>query len=213
MTVEKNKILNKFFKPVPMGLTGFMAFIITVIGFMLAASYIPKFSIFNTMLSDLGNGEGGIFFNGALIISGLLALPFYFYLINLLNTHNLNRKLQALLIINCLLTITAYILLGFFPSIGINLFFEFIHGALTLICWLSGMIFYSSFSYLVLKYKELTRFHALIGFSASASLLIGVITWSPISEWIMTFFISLFILTNSLYLIIKHKKVRNRNNF
>ena len=91
--MEQGKnFLDKILRRISGGVFGILSMIIRVLCDFLAFLCIPGYDIFENMVSELGVGKGGIFFNLGLIISGIICIPFYIALIRSLTIEYLYDK-------------------------------------------------------------------------------------------------------------------------
>ena len=198
-----NFFMEKFFKFTPGGIYGLLSVFIGLLGDFLAFLFFPGYHILFNMVSDLGIGPGGIFFNLGVIISGLIAIPFYIYLGKILKNGNNNEFLRRGAIITSIISCIAFSLIGFFPSIEGNEIIYFLHGLFAFISWMSGLSYLLLFSILLIKDERFSRFKSYLGFSIIIIYLIFFFTWQPIIEWILSFSIVVWVLIMAIYTLYK----------
>ncbi len=192
---EERKFIDKLLDILPGGIYGILSLIARISGDFIAFLFFPGYSIFNNMVSDLGVGEGGIFFSLGLIISGIICVPFYITLARSLKSEEISEKSIKTGLIFFYISDIAYILVGFFPSIEENYIIYTTHGVLAVISWLTGIVYLITFSKLMLKHDNYTKLPAYSGFFLIGFMLLFLFTWIPILEWVMTFaFISWLII-------------------
>ena len=200
--IRINEIFTRIFKFMPGPFFGILSTIIGLSGDFLAIIFYSEYKL-NQMISVLGTGLGGFFFNYGTIFSGIFALPLYFYLEKVLAKENVYAKVRRAALISAVISCMFFIAIGIFPSYENNAFFLYTHGISALLCFLSGAVYILLFSYLFYKSLEFSNILVYIGVFHTSLIVIFLLTWNPVSEWIMTFGIILWILSVSFYMIYK----------
>lgn len=197
------KIMDKLLEYLPGGFYGLLSVAIYIFCDIMAILFFPgSYNFLENMISDLGVGPGGIFFNLGLIISGIISIPFYMHLGRSLRSENIRSEiLRKIAIVASLISIITYILIGFFPAIPENQIIFFIHGTLALISWVTGSIYCSFFSILMLKDVKFSKLQAYLGFIVSGIFILFLFTWWPLTEWLLTFAIIFWIIVNASYML------------
>jgi hypothetical membrane protein len=192
---KERKFIDKLLDILPGGIYGILSLIARILGDFLAFLLFPGYNIFDNMVSELGTGPGGIFFSLGLIISGIICVPFYVALARSLKSDEISEKSIRIGLMFFYISDIAYILVGFFPSIEENYLIYVTHGVLAVISWLTGMVYLIIFSKLMLKHENYTKIPAYSGFCLIGFMLLFLLIWIPILEWLMTFaFISWLII-------------------
>jgi hypothetical protein len=202
MIVKYNEILTRIFNFMPGPFYGIFSTVIGLLGDILAIFFSSSYNL-SQMISVLGTGTWGFFFNFGTILSGIFALPLYFYLERVLAKENLNRKVRKAAIISAVISCMFFITIGIFPSYENDVFFLYSHGISTLFCFLSGVIYILLFSYLFYKSSQFQNIIVYIGLFQTGIMILFLLSWNPIVEWIMTFGIITWILSVSFYMIYK----------
>lgn len=202
MIVRFNGILTRIFKFMPGPIFGIISTLIGLSGDILAIIFHSEYNL-NQMISVLGTGSGGLFFNYGTILSGIFALPLYFYLERVLAKEKIYEKVRRAALISAVVSCMFFIAIGIFPSIENNVFFLYTHGISTLFCFLSGAVYILLFSYLFYKSLKFSNILVYIGVFHSSLIVVFLFTWNPVSEWMMTFGIIIWILSVSFYMIYK----------
>jgi hypothetical membrane protein len=197
------KFIDKLLSLIPGGVFGLLSVIIILIGDFIAFAYFPGYSIFNNMVSELGIGPGGIFFNIGIIVSGIIIIPYYIDLGKSFTGDKIKENLRKFAIFTAIISCITYIFLGFFPTIETDPIIYYAHGTLATISIASGFAYLTSFSMLMVKADNFKIAQACHGFIVAGVYAIFLLTWIPIVEWIMTFCIISWILSNSIYLLYK----------
>ncbi len=195
------KLIDKLLNAIPAGFYGIRSIIIRITGDFLASTFYPEYNMFDNMVSELGVGPGGIFFTLGLIFSGIISIPFYVAIARSLQSDNIKERSRKSGLFLFYVSDITYILVGIFPSIEQNTIIYYTHGILALISWLAALGYLIIFSKLMLKSDKYSALPAY-----SSSLLIGfvivaVLTWQPITEWLMTFMFWLWVLIISSYML------------
>jgi hypothetical membrane protein len=202
--MERGKnLLDKILRRISGGFFGILSMIIRVLCDFFAYLYFPGYNIFENMVSELGVGKGGIFFNLGLIISGIICIPFYIALLRSLTIEYSYDKTRKTALTFFYISNICYILVGLFPSIKENIVIFYIHGTLALISWLTGIIYLLIIAGLMLKNNKYSKFNAYVTLMLVIFLSIAVSTWQPITEWLMTFMFIIWICIISTSMIYK----------
>ena len=196
-------LVDKLLGLISGGVFGLISVIIILVGDIIAFSYFPGYSIFNNMVSELGVGPGGIFFNIGIIISGIVIIPYYIDLAKSFTGDEIKEKLRKFAIFSAIISCITYTFLGFFPSFETNTIIYITHGTLAAISIASGFAYLISYSILMLKSDNFNIIQACHGFMVAGVYAMFLFTWMPIIEWIMTLCIISWITSNSIFLLYK----------
>lgn len=154
------------------------------------------------MISDLGVGfPGGIFFSLGIIISGILSIPFVYHLMQQLNLEDKNSYLRYGLYSSWIISLTSYILVGFFPGNPELRLIHLIHGMAAVTSWISGVAYTSIIGYLMLKDDRFSTFQSLSSLFIGIFTIIFFITWWPIFEWAISFALGFWFIVNATHLL------------
>ena len=200
--MEKLKThILKLYNSIPAPIFGLLSAIVGISGDIIAISLFPNFDL-RYMISDLGTGPGAIYFNIGTFLSGIFALLTYLHIIEIFENENLNhpralRIGKAFAINSCLF----FALIGFVPSVRSNIILYVLHGGVALISLISGVIYLSSFSYLFFKSEKFTGLVGYLPLIAVISIAPFLLSWHPITEWLMTFGITFWIVAISIYML------------
>lgn len=203
MSLRFNDLFTRIFSSIPGQFFGILSTLIGLSGDIIAIIYNSEYNL-NLMISTLGTGPGGFFFNFGTILSGILAIPFYFYLERALFKENLNKKVLKIALISALISCIFFIAIGLFPSFDNNIFFIYAHGISVLLCFISGAIYFVLFSYLFRISSIFPKTIVYIGYVQISLIILFLFTWNPLIEWLMTFGIILWILFLSFYMSYKN---------
>jgi len=152
------------------------------------------------MISALGTGPGAIYFNIGTILSGIFALLFYLYMIKVIGEETNDPKIQKVGRFFAINSCIFFILIGFFPT-STNMILFSLHGTFALISWLSAIIYLSMFSKLIFKNKIIPKFFGYLALITAGTIIVFLLTWIPIIEWIMALTITVWITLPSVYML------------
>ena len=167
------------------------------------------YNFLKNMISELGVGPFGYIFNLGLILSGIVVIPYYFALVNTFDDPDINPRLKKSALIFSLFSVITFIFIGVFPAIEGNYIISYAHGTFALLAMSSGVCYLVTFSILMLKDSKYSKPQAYHGLLVASTYFIFLLTWIPITEWIATFAISSWIISNSLFMVLKEKFVEN----
>ncbi|MFX0000150.1 MAG: hypothetical protein ACFE9Q_00735 [Candidatus Hodarchaeota archaeon] len=221
-----NEFFDKLFKLIPGYLFGFVAFTVGFLGDSLALLTTPEYIWWRQSISILGDLSGGIFLRTGLIISGLMAIPFFIYLGRAVKDDNVNEVLRKIAIIFSIFSSICVALTGTFS--GVNEFIKSLHGFFALCSWLGNTAVFILFSLAMSKNIKFSKYPVRIGYIIGGILIVYLIpffitnfcnyfreicyafgqrvfTIMAVFEWVVYFSILFWILYNSSYLL--HKKI------
>jgi len=181
---------------------GFLSVTIALSAYITSIILFPGgYNFLKNMISELGVGPYGIIFNLGLILSGIVAIPYYFALLKTFDEPDINPSLKKSAIFFSLFSVSTFIFIGVFPAIEGNFLIFFAHGTFALLAMTSGALYLISFSLLMLKDNKYTKLQAYHGFFVASTYLLFLLTWIPITEWIATFAICSWIAANSVFML------------
>jgi hypothetical protein len=207
-----DKLIDKFLSWMPGGIFGLLSVVIIIIGDIVAYMSFSGYNFFKNMISDLGIGPGGIFFNLSVIISGIIILPYYIHLAKYFSGEKMLNKLRRYALVTSIISCLTFSSLGFFPALKTNIIIYYIHGTLATISVASGLGYLLLFSTLMLKAKNFSKAQAYHGFIVAAFYFSFLMTWNPFLEWIMNFAIISWITINSLYMLFHNFNLKEHVN-
>jgi len=202
-TIMKKKI-NFFKKPfnlIPGSVYGLLSFGISLFTHLLGVLLYPDYDMINMAISYLGDGYGGIIYRLGLIITGIIGIPFFVYLGKSLNNNNSIEPIRKTALAGSIVYCISLIFVGYFWR-G-NYMVSFLHGFFAFICWVDGLIFISLFSVLMLKDEKFPKLIAYFGFIIAGTFLLHLSVFRPITQWIMTLSIMMWVSIVSSYMLYK----------
>ncbi|MFX0031119.1 MAG: hypothetical protein ACFE8E_03540 [Candidatus Hodarchaeota archaeon] len=198
--IYNNNFMDYIFGP----LFGLLSVIIYFSGIILSFILFTGFD-FSCMISWLGGeySPGAIYFNLGVFFSGIFAIPLYVHIDRTLRIEKYNNNFRKTAIMAALNSCIFFSLIGIFPSLLYNSLFYNLHGIFFLICMITAILYIFLYSILFLKSNHFDRFLSYLGFTTIIIIILFILTWIPFIEWIMTFAISTWILSVSIYLLVK----------
>ena len=194
----KTHFLN-IYNLIPTPIYGLLSALVGLGGDIIAIALFPGYNL-NHMISALGVSPGAIYFNIGTILSGLFALLFYLYMIKVIGKETNNPKLQKVGRFFAINSCLFFSLVGFFPT-STNLILFVLHGTFALISWLSAIIYLSFFSYLIFENEVIPKFFGYLALITVGTIIVFLLTWIPIIEWIMALGITVWITLPSVYML------------
>jgi len=194
----KTHILN-IYNLVPAPIYGLLSAVVGLSGDIIAILLFQEYNL-NHMISALGAGPGAIYFNIGTILSGIFALLFYLYMIKVIGKETNDPKLQKVGRFFAINSCIFFSLVGVFPT-STNMIIFVLHGTFALISWLSAIIYLSIFSFLIFKNKVIPKFFGYLALITASIIILFLLTWIPIIEWIMALEITVWITLPSVYLL------------
>ncbi|MFO8018018.1 MAG: DUF998 domain-containing protein [Promethearchaeia archaeon] len=197
---------NIFFEKAWGGILGIISVIIGVLGMCISYSAIPGYNMLDNMVSDLGVGPLGLFFNIGFILSGIIAIPYYLNLSYIFQQEGMNHRLILGSIIFSLVSSITYSFVGIFPAIQSKPLIYLAHGTFASITVMCGAGYLLLFGYMMYTSERFKKGHAMYSMFVFVFYIMLLFTWIPIIEWTATLSILFWNFFNSLYLLILNKK-------
>jgi len=197
----ENSVIERLLKIIPGGVYGLICVGIIIICDFLAILFTPEYKIFENMVSELGRGPGGIFFNLGLILSGIVSIPFYISIAKVFQSEEVNQDLRKIALISSIISVITYVFIGIFPSYPEFVIIYYAHGVLAFVSIATGATYIATYSIMCIKYKKISKFHGYYGFFVVGLEILFLVSWIPITEWIMTIAIVFWIFLMSSYLV------------
>ena len=185
-------------------LYGLVAVVIRVSGDFTAMAFFEGYDITKNLISDLGTGAGNIFFNMGVFIAGLFLIPFFIVLGHKFKDEGENEYLRIVMLILSLISAITFSLLG--VTLGLYLLFPQITLFLTLhfffatACYIFGALSLTLLGIMMIKSSKFSKILPFICFMAAGTGILFLLMWTPLIEWISTYFILFTIAIISCYL-------------
>ena len=200
--MERLKLHTDKLTPVHGGLFGILSISIGILCDLLSYLYFPGYNMVDNLVSELGVGPGGIFFNIGIVITGILFIPFYICLGKSFSTEKINPNIKKVAVVSALISSITFSLIGFFPLSEENILINATHGTLAVIHWIHALISIVIFGILMIQDDNYTKFQAYYSFAVGLIIITFFLTQIPLTEWIWTISIVVWILANSLYMLL-----------
>ena len=188
-------------------LFGLFGVLTATILLIMAAFFTPGYNPLFKPVSSLGRGEAKSLFSISFVVAGSMSIPFFISLERELV--NIKESIRRLATGVSIFSSVCIALVGIIPDDTYIELFHMFHG---FVAWVGffGTCFYIDL-YSVLMYKgpksklytgtKFKKFLSYFGFSISIILIIFLITREPLSEWIVTAFIIIWILITAIQMI------------
>jgi len=198
-----NRFLENLLGIVPGGVFGLCSMSLGGSFIFISLFNYPNYSMIDYYISYLGYGPGlsGPFFNIGLIISGLLIIPFFIYLVKIFKIEGRNERFNKNTIRIAILACISLSLVGLFPAY--NYFCLIIHGIFAALFFISSGIFCVAISYLMWKDPRFPKIQSYVGFILGGIFALYVATLQPIFEWICFFGIAGWVIETSAFCLYK----------
>ena len=198
------RFMNKILDIVPGGIFGLLSITIASCGILISLLSFPGYNLLYCDVSYLAAGPLGLIFNISLFISGIIAIPFHFYMNKIIDNENIKPKLRTLALSLSLMSSLTLSLIGLFPVLTEDIIILLIHGILALFtftgitayCFLYGIFF--------IKIAEFPNLNAYLSYLVSAVFIFYFTNRWSLVEWIGVVFIMLWIAYNAVYTLIKN---------
>ena len=200
--MERLKLLTDKLTPVHGGIFGILSISIGILCDLLSYLYFPGYNMVDNLVSELGVGPGGIFFNIGIVITGILFIPFYICLGKSFSTEKINPNIKKVAVVSALISSITFSLIGFFPLTEMNILINATHGTLAVIHWIHALISIVIFGILMIQDDNYTKFQAYYSFAVGLIIITFFLTQIPLTEWIWTISIVVWILANSVYMLL-----------
>ena len=199
---KKVDFFKKLFQIIPGSVFGLISFGLGIFTHLLGVLFYPDYDMIIIPISFLGDGYGGGFYRLGIIITGLIAVPFCVYLGKSFKNDHSTELIRKIALIGSIIYCISLIFIGLFWR-GNNVV-SFLHGFFAFICWVDGLIFISLFSVLMLKDEKFPNSIAYFGFIIAGTFLLHLSVLRPVTQWIMTLSILLWVWIISSYMLYKH---------
>jgi hypothetical membrane protein len=184
---------------------GIVGITIATILLILSAIHTPGYSPLKDNVSNLGYGPAKSLFSIAFVVGGSMEIPFYIYLERELS--NINERVRKLATTVSLVTSVCIALVGIIPDETYIQIFRIFHDAVAFFSFIGSVVYIGLFSILMYlgsrksTYPKLNfrKFHPILGFVIVVVLIVLLITYIPIIEWILTILILTWIFITSVY--------------
>ena len=188
---------------IPGAVFGLASVSFALIGIFISIFSFPGYSLLLYDVSYLAVGPYGIFFDLGLIISGIIVIPFDFYMYSIIGNKKISFRLKNTALLFSVLSSLSLSLIGFFPVLYDNFIILFIHGILALITFVGITIYCFLYGIFFLKNSRFSLLHPVLSFSVSSIFLFYFTNRWSILEWIGVGSIMIWIIFNAIFALFK----------
>lgn len=198
-----NGLFDQTLNIIPGGLFGLFSVLIGIGGDIIAFLHFPGYSIFYNMISELGTGPGGIFFNIGVFISGLVAIPFDVHLGKILLKEEKSRLTYRAGLASSIVSCISLSMIGVFPADQSRPIIFLLHGTFAFISFLGGAIYLVIFGNSMMNDDRFSNKLAWYCFIVATLFLSVIFSWLPLVEWIANFGIISWSIITASYMLKK----------
>ena len=156
---------------------GFLSVIIALSAYTASIILFPGgYNFLKNMISEFGVGPYGFIFNGAIILSGIVVIPYYFALASTFDDPNINPRLKKSAIFFSMFFVVTFIFIGFFPALEDNYLISYAHGTFALLAMSSGVGYLITFSLLMRKDNKYSKVQVYHGYIVAGTYLLFLLT-------------------------------------
>jgi hypothetical protein len=196
--------VEKIFRFIPEPIFGLFSVFFALTGILISFFSFPGYNLLLYDVSYLAVGPDGLFFDLGLIISGLIAIPFHFFMYSIIGNEKISVKLKNIALLLSVTSSLALSLIGFFPVLIENNLILIIHGILALITFLGITIYCILFGIFFIKNKRFSNFHAVLSFFVSGIFIFYFTNRWSLVEWIAVCSIMIWITFNAVFALFKN---------
>jgi len=197
------RFMKKILNIIPGGFFGLLSVSFAFVGILTSFLTFPGYNIVFCDVSYLAAGPLGFIFNLGLIISGVVAIPFHFYMNTLAVNDSINPRLRKFALSLSLVSSLALSLIGFFPVLTDNIIVLLIHGILALLTFGGITIYCFLYGIFFIKIAKFSILHSYLSFLVSAIFIFYFINRWSLVEWIGVGSIMVWITYNAIFTLFK----------
>lgn len=197
------QIVEKILKIIPGPIFGLFSVTFALIGILISFFSFTGYNLLLYDVSYLAVGPNGVFFNLGLILSGIIALPFHFYMYSIIGNEKISLNLKKASLLLSVLSSLTLSLIGFFPVLNENILILVIHGILALITFVGITIYCFLYGIFFLKNPRFSLSHTILSYSVSGIFLFYFTNRWSIFEWIGVGSIMIWIIFNAIFALFK----------
>lgn len=197
------QILKKILEIIPGTTFGLFSVFFALTGILISFFSFPGYNLLLYDVSYLAVGPYGLFFNLGLILSGIISIPFHFYIYSIIENEKISSYFKNIAFFLSVLSSLTLSLIGFFPVLNENIFILVIHGILALITFVAITIYCFIYGIFFLKNSRFSIMHSVLSFSVSGIFLFYFTNRWSIVEWIGVGSIMIWITFNVIFALFK----------
>ncbi|MFO7797427.1 MAG: DUF998 domain-containing protein [Promethearchaeati archaeon] len=198
--------MNEFIKPASTALYSLIPILIGISFIFYSLSQYPDYSMIEFYVSQLGTGPkpSAQFFNVGVIIIGAASVHFFIHLGKLLKANGIDEIIRKIAVRISIFGGISLSLIGCFPMFGTLLI---MHNIVSSSFFLSGMIYFILFSYLMIKSQNFSKYQSILGFLVAGVFGTYLFTGHPAIEWSVVFSAFAWVILNAGWLAFKNLKI------
>lgn len=196
--------MEKILQLIPGTIFGLLSVFFALTGIIISFFSFPGYNLLLYDVSYLAVGPYGLFFDLGLIFSGIIAIPFHFFMYSIIGNEKISMKLKNIALLLSVTSSLALSLIGFFPMLNENNLILIIHGILALITFLGITIYCILFGILFIINDKFSNFHAVLSFFVSGIFIFYFTNRWSLVEWISVGSIMIWITFNAFFALFKN---------
>jgi len=202
--MENEKFIDRLFNRVPGGYFGLVSMALGA-GLILIAVVMASetgYTMVTHYVSQLGivPGVPGIIFNLALIIAGIVAIPFFIYLGRMIQREGIFKWILIGAEITSISACVGLSLAGIFPMHD-HLMLHHYYSAM--LFFFDGLFFCLLYSIVMIPDSKFPILQAILGFIVAGTFGIFLILKTALTEWIVFFAIVFWVIETSVFTLLK----------
>ena len=197
------RFIEKVLNLIPGWVFGLLSVSIASSSILISFFSFTGYNILFYDVSYLAVGPVGLIFDLGLIFSGIVAIPFHFYMSMIVKDEKINPKLIKFTLSLSIMSSLTLSLIGFFPVLTDNVIILFIHGILALMTFLGVTIYCLFYGLFFLKNEQFSLLHSILSFLVSAIFIFYFTNRWSLIEWISVCSIMIWITFNAVFALLK----------
>lgn len=198
------QFIGKILQLIPGTIFGLLSVFFALTGILISFFSFPGYNLFLYDVSYLAVGPYGLFFDLGLILSGIIAIPFHFFMYSIIGNEKISVKLKNIALVLSVTSSLALSLIGFFPVLNENNLILIIHGIFALITFLGITIYCILFGIFFIINDKFSNFHAILSFFVSGIFIFYFTNRWSLVEWISVGSVMIWITFNAFFALFKN---------
>jgi hypothetical membrane protein len=197
------QFIKRILNIIPGGIFGLLSVFSALIGITISLFTFPGYNLLLYDVSYLAVGPKGLIFDLGLIFSGIIIIPFDFYMYSIIGNKKISFRLKNTALLLSVISSLTLSLIGFFPVLYENIIILIIHGVLALITFVSITIYCFLYGIFFLKNSKFSLIHSVLSFFVSGIFIFYFTNRWSIVEWIGVGSIMIWIIFNAVFALFK----------
>ncbi|TFF69070.1 MAG: DUF998 domain-containing protein [Promethearchaeota archaeon] len=198
-------IMKKLLNVIPAGIFGLLSVFFAFTGILISFVSFPGYNLLFYDVSYLATGPLGIFFDLGLIFSGIVAIPFHYYMNILIIHENIEPRWRKFTLSLSLMSSITLSLIGFFPVLTESIIILIIHGILALLTFIGITIYCFLYGIFFIKIAKFPFLNAILSFLVSAIFIFYFTNRWSLVEWIGVGSIMIWIAYNAIFSLVNKR--------